>query len=96
MIVVEATIWPYGCPPHSGEDSVLRLIIGNDGTGTRDTGNYDVFTFEQHPNARDTWKRVARIQGFPRRPDQGHAAALVARAIEATGAGEYVWERLDG
>lgn len=96
MIVIQATVWPFGQDPEPVEQlktgnpyRVVALIVSNDGTGTADTpdgggvGNYDVWEGEPNREGRqDTryWRHLGRVEGVPR--DPSHRAFLVRRALE--------------
>jgi hypothetical protein len=84
MIVIRAELWPYGEPPrkHLG-----TAVIGNDGTGSIRTGNYDIWLGNQ--DEQDPWRIILnredqvlnqlRVEGFPRQElDHWH---LLGRAL---------------
>jgi len=39
MIVIKVELWPFG--EESKKRDIARAVIGNDGTGSYDMGNYD-------------------------------------------------------
>ena len=71
MIVVRVELWPLGNKERSRH--LGTAVIANDGTGTRDRGNYHVLLGkfgEQDPERllrvkSAAWRR-GRVEGFPR------------------------------
>lgn len=61
MIVIRVEIWPLGDESHKREWG--RIHITNDGTGTRESGNYKVRIFKK--DNRSIWKE-GRVEGYPR------------------------------
>lgn len=90
MIVVDATVWRYGDVRE--RDNLLKLIIVNNGTGTIEHGNYDVFTgdpdlvHEARLNAnRAPWVLVGRITDYDRRNGGAYLVGLALDVYNQTG-----------
>lgn len=82
MIVVNVELWPGG--DASRKRLLSRAVIGNDGTGSVGTGNYNVWLGRvgvmELPHRRKPWKQ-GRVEGFPRaRLNSWH---LIYRALRA-------------
>lgn len=76
MIVVEATLDRFGLGVD--KETLCRVEIVNDATGTRSRGNYNVRLFARN-NGRLI--REARVEGWPRNAKP--AWRLVQAALEA-------------
>lgn len=75
MIVVTIELWPHG--RHDRAVLLGSATIANDGTGTLDSGNYEV-TLSRRGNATSLWK-LGRVEGFPRKRLGGYD--LLFRAL---------------
>jgi hypothetical protein len=63
---------------HPSRDATLgRVEIANDGTGDKDTGNYDIRVYGKRGQLMTT----ARVEKFPRRAK--HGLRLLTRALAA-------------
>lgn len=84
MLRVKLEVVPFG---QEGLASTLtELFIGNDGTGTKEVGHYDVYTSDPRKkpyprNERDGW--IGRIENF-NREDGRDALTAKAFALAAT------------
>jgi hypothetical protein len=68
MLCIKIELWPFGDEDSSRE--IGRMYVANDGSGTVDRGNYDVWvcrkgTTERPPNG--TYTRKARVKDYPRK-----------------------------
>lgn len=79
MIVVKVELWPYG--EESAAVELERMTIANDGTGTREIGNYNV-----QANRRGKNVRKGRVCGEPR--FKHSIWRLVARAVSVIAPGD--------
>lgn len=83
MLHVKVDVVRWGV--ESWRETLTEVFIGNDSTGTKTVGNYDVYTEDprEKPYPREARSGyVGRIEGFPRDPGQSHAGALAAAALE--------------
>lgn len=62
MLVVTIELWPRGF--ETNKQTIGKMYIANDGTGTLTQGNYDAIIKKRGTNT--TWK-IGRIEGFPRK-----------------------------
>lgn len=87
MLRVTVEIVPHG--DESRAETLTEIFIGNDGTGTHEAGNYDIYTADPRGkplprNKRDGW--IGRIEGFPR--EEGHRDLLSLKAFELLAGGD--------
>lgn len=91
MIVVKIELWPHGNPETVRE--IGRIVIANDGTGTRELGNYNVALahagiYSDEPGA---WKS-GTVTGHKRSLSPYH---LISKAINTALKGRVKHEWAD-
>jgi hypothetical protein len=79
MIVIKVEMWPRGVESRKREIGSLR--IANDGTGTREIGNY---TYDLR-GAKERTMGEGRVMGFARLRE--HVWDLITRVLEHAGRG---------
>jgi hypothetical protein len=83
MLVVKIELWPFGDAARAKE--IARTYIWNQGTGTKELGDYGVHVCKegdfQHPLDGYPAERSADIGAYPRRLPVWH---LIIRALRAT------------
>lgn len=71
-------LWPLG---QSNNARFLgHILIANDGTGSKSSGNYNIILTTKHQKPR-TWRR-GRVEGFPRL--RLNAYDLLYRGLQST------------
>jgi hypothetical protein len=80
MLRVKVELVPYGDETQTSQ--LTEIIIGNDSTGGREIGNYDVFAVDPRYRDYPSMYSIGRIEGVQRFPDQRHAVGVAARALE--------------
>lgn len=97
MFTIQVDIWPHG--RHQNKFAAIKIACCNDGTGTRDRGNYDCWLIPESMHDSDDASVLAyvmehrdapnaRIRRFPRRHDQAHLASLTCAVLEGLGLNE--------
>jgi len=89
MLVAKLEIWPYG--HEEGRFEVGQVVVGNDGTGTHDYGNYKAYVLKpgMHPKDRKE-KGVKLVQRIvtrfyrPQKDGYWKVLALVLRLLFPT------------
>src|SRR5438067_945726 len=78
MLRVTTELVPWGVDEYA--NTLGELYIGNDGTGTNERGNYDVYTRDPRGQQRDDRSQregwIGRVENFPREDfprEEGHA-----------------------
>lgn len=90
MLRATIELVPYGVEART---EVLRTVyLGNDGTGTRERGNYDVYV-DDDPRGKPYPRQerpghIGRIENFPRTLPNRGSELLIALALKMA-AGEY-------
>lgn len=83
MVVVRIELWPHG--DHSKSTTLGVITITNDGTGTKEFGNYDVCVSHvagapEHLKKRNPCYKTGKVTGFMRKLSPYH---LLIRALKA-------------
>jgi hypothetical protein len=106
MFVADIVIWPHG--NHHYPIPHTRIVACNDGTGNRDSGNYQAIaiqafeTTREFPEPTECINRLltamddgtaVEVLGFPRAREQQHLPALVVAITQALGLDEV---KVDG
>jgi hypothetical protein len=85
MLEVHVDLVPWGV--EQGRQRLTTLYVGNDGTGTREVGHYDIYTIDPRgtdkSNGRDQrpgW--IGRIEDFERSRGRNALAAEALRIVD--------------
>lgn len=92
MLEVKVEIVPWGM--ESKRYSLTHLYIGNDGTGTRETGNYDVYT--EDPRGKDYPREgrpgyVGHLEGVTRTKGRDFLAQEALELYRNSAVYNYEW-----
>jgi hypothetical protein len=76
MIVITVELWPFG--NYAARRTIATGLIVNDGTGTREVGNYTTSFLLNGPRRR--WERGSKVVNFKRL--RLNVWRLIQRALE--------------